>query len=149
MASPIGFEQWAVVEVMGHSVFAGKVTEQVVGGSTFIRVDVPAVDGAPEFYKLLGASSIFAITPCSEERARLAAQRIFASPLPVWIPTPTPALPSPAEVPDLSDYEFVEEPSMSAGEADLTTSEFDAAPADLTPIPAAAPAGFDDDDLPF
>ena len=37
------FECWAIVEVMGHSRYAGRVTEQAIGGCAFVRVDVPAV----------------------------------------------------------------------------------------------------------
>ncbi len=71
---------FAVVEVMGHNVFAGKISEHVLGGTAFIRVDVPAVPErkttqygyetthpeVPAFTKLIGAGSIYAITPCTE-----------------------------------------------------------------------------------
>lgn len=69
------FDCWAVVEVMGHQKYAGRVTEQAIGGCAFVRVDVPAVGKAAAFTKLLGQGSIFCITPCSEELAtRVAAQ---------------------------------------------------------------------------
>ena len=83
-------DTFAVVEVMGHNTFAGKVSEHVVGGTAFIRVDVPAISekleksyggqycypAVPAFTKLIGASSIYAITPCTEEVAlRMAARR--------------------------------------------------------------------------
>lgn len=69
------FDAWAIVEVMGHKQYAGHVTEQAIGGSSFIRVDVPEVickDGEklPPFTKLLGSGSIYAISPCTEETAR-------------------------------------------------------------------------------
>ena len=68
------FESWAIVEVMGHRQFAGLVTEQTIGGASFVCVDVPEVkaDGEdlPAFTKILGAGSIYAISPCSEETAR-------------------------------------------------------------------------------
>lgn len=64
------FESWAVVEVMGHRKFAGFVSEQAIGGASFVRVDVPAVGDLPAFTKLLGGGSIYAITPCTEETAR-------------------------------------------------------------------------------
>jgi len=37
------FESWAIVEVMGHRQFAGYVSEQAIGGASFVRVDVPEV----------------------------------------------------------------------------------------------------------
>jgi hypothetical protein len=73
------FEQWAIVEVMGHSRYAGLVTEQAIGGCNFLRVDVPEIEPSfqserrPAFTKLFGASSIFAITLVSEAVARQAA----------------------------------------------------------------------------
>lgn len=68
------FEAWAIVEVMGHRQFAGFVSEQSIGGASFVRVDVPELEAdgeaLPGFTKLLGAGSIYAISPCSEETAR-------------------------------------------------------------------------------
>ncbi len=40
------FDTWAVVEVMGHNTYAGRVTEQAIGGASFIRVDVPEIPAA-------------------------------------------------------------------------------------------------------
>lgn len=74
------FAEWAIVEVMGHSRYAGHVTSQAIGGASFIRVDVPAVEGRPAFTKLLGAASIFAITPCTEQTAREACKSFRARP---------------------------------------------------------------------
>ncbi len=84
-------ETWAVVEVMGHKRFAGFVTEQAIAGAAFVRVDVPEIPAdsksdraaLPAFTKLLGAPSIYAITPCTEETARAFAakmqERAFAT----------------------------------------------------------------------
>lgn len=68
------FETWAIVEVMGHKRFAGRVTEQEVGGASFVRVDVPKVGEREAFTKLFGASSIYCITPCDEETAHRCAE---------------------------------------------------------------------------
>ena len=67
-----GFEQFAIVELFGHNIIAGKVTEQVIGGQGFVRVDVPTVDDHEGFTKFYGAGAIYAITPC-DEKAMLAA----------------------------------------------------------------------------
>lgn len=77
------FEEWAVVEIMGHKKFAGKVTEQAVGGASFVRIDVPEIslpagDVLPAFTKLFGAASIYCISPCTEDTARLFAASIRA-----------------------------------------------------------------------
>jgi hypothetical protein len=92
------FDQWGVVEVMGHKKFAGHITEQVVAGSALVRVDVPEVvvvdynrverTFAP-FTKLVGVGSVYAITPTTEEIARAMAKEIAkydGDPLPVRIP---------------------------------------------------------------
>lgn len=78
------FTEWAIVEVMGHQTYAGFVQEQTIGGASFIRVDVPAVGEHQAFTKLLGSGSIYAITPVSEEVAKMRAQTLGRSPLSVW-----------------------------------------------------------------
>jgi len=75
------FEQWAIVEVMGHQRFAGRVTEEAVGGANFVRVDVPAIGDQPEFTKLFGPSSIYCITITSERVARAAAESMRVVPV--------------------------------------------------------------------
>lgn len=35
------FEHWCVVEIFGHTRIAGFVTEQTIGGQSFVRVGVP------------------------------------------------------------------------------------------------------------
>ena len=70
-----GFEQWAIVDVMGHQRYVGHVTEQVIAGCGFVRVDVPATSDQPAWTKLVGTGSIYAITPVSEEIARKMAER--------------------------------------------------------------------------
>lgn len=81
-----GFEQFAIVEIMGHQTYAGLVTEQVIGGSSFVRVDVPAIGEDPGFTKLFGASSIYCITPTSEEFARAVAARHKSKPVNLYMP---------------------------------------------------------------
>jgi hypothetical protein len=81
------FDTWAIVEAMGFKKYAGHVTTQELAGSSFIRVDVP-VTSIPAFSKLIGAGSIYMITPTDEETARKAAAVLARgdSPLPVYIP---------------------------------------------------------------
>lgn len=61
---------WAIVEVMGHKKFAGFVSEQVLGGASFVRIDIPPVKDQGEFSKLFSAGSIYCITPVLEDIAR-------------------------------------------------------------------------------
>ncbi len=92
-----GFDSWALVEVMGHKRYAGRVTEHVIAGQGFVRVDVPEVEQHGErfdaFTKLIGAASIYAITPVSEQIARGMAQVMRERPvheydLPKALPAP-------------------------------------------------------------
>ena len=80
------FEQWCIVEVMGRQVIAGRVTEQVIGGCPFIRVDVPENDNRPAFTRFYGQAAIYAMTPVSEEVALLALRRFEPEPVNVYIP---------------------------------------------------------------
>ena len=52
------FNHWAIVEVFGHNRFAGRVSEETVGGCSFVRVDIPKTDGGPAFTKLFGQGAI-------------------------------------------------------------------------------------------
>ncbi len=82
---------WAIVEVMGHSQYAGRVSEYTDLGVPLVRVEVPAVDGQAAFEKLLGAASIFRITPCTEEVARKAAASLRVRPLAIaYLPSVEP-----------------------------------------------------------
>lgn len=80
------FDCWCIVELFGHQRIAGRVTEQQIGGQSFIRIDVPECDGAPAFTKLFGPGAIYSITPCTEELAHKAARYCRAEPVTVYIP---------------------------------------------------------------
>jgi hypothetical protein len=46
------FEQYCILELFGHNKIAGLVTEQSLGGTNFIRVDVPMTSSQPGFTRL-------------------------------------------------------------------------------------------------
>ena len=103
---------WAIVEVMGHARYAGRVSEYSELGVPLVRVEVPALNDQPAFEKLLGASAIFRITPCTEEAATLAAKQFAVRPLSlVHLPSAAPSDPGPpgwlsdeAEPEDYEEY---------------------------------------------
>jgi hypothetical protein len=80
MSEAAGAELWAVVELMGHQRIAGRVSEHTLGG-TFVRVDVPAVDGRPAFTKLFGQGAIYGITFVDQDVALAAAERLRIVPV--------------------------------------------------------------------
>jgi len=78
------FDQWAIVELMGHQRIAGRVSEETIGGTSFLRVDVPKLEDLPAFTKFYGSSAIYAMTPVSEEVARATAMQIRERPVNVY-----------------------------------------------------------------
>lgn len=67
----MGFEEtWAIVDLFGHQRLAGLVSEATIGGGSFIRVDVPAVDGQEPFTRYFGGAAIYSISPCTEVVAK-------------------------------------------------------------------------------
>lgn len=80
-SSVAGFDEWAIVDVMGHQRYVGKVSEQVIAGQGFVRVDVPKTDKVQAWTKLIGTGSIYAITPVSEEIAKAMANRNQSEPI--------------------------------------------------------------------
>jgi len=77
----VKFESWAVVELFGHNVLAGKVTEQVIAGQSFVRIEVPKTSKCPQFTKYQLPTSIYGITPVEEDYATRMAERISAVPV--------------------------------------------------------------------
>jgi hypothetical protein len=61
------FDVWAIVELFGHQKIAGRVTEQVIAGQGFVRVDVPAHGEKEGFTRLFGAGAIYSIIPTTQE----------------------------------------------------------------------------------
>lgn len=99
------FDQWCLVELFGHTRIAGRVTEQTVGGCSFVRVDVPAVDDQPAFTKLYGNAAIYAISPVTEEIAIAAAKSYRVVPVAPYDIPELRALRSQAAIPFNDDEE--------------------------------------------
>lgn len=111
MAAESGFDHWAVVELFGHQQLAGRVTEQSIGGAAFLRVDVPEQPARPKVHawdedqpsipaytRYFSGGAIYALNPCTEEVAKLAAERMRARPpLPFGMSRPALAAPGPDE----------------------------------------------------
>ena len=87
------FEGYAVIELFGHNIIAGYVSEESIGGASFVRVDVPPVDDRPGYTKFFGGAAIYAITPTDEETTQMAAERLLVRPVKTWV------VPNPEELP--------------------------------------------------
>lgn len=78
------FELWCLVELFGHNKIAGLVTEQTIGGSSFIRVDVPAVGETQPFTRFFNGTAIYALNPMEEDTCKAIAERLQAKPIDSW-----------------------------------------------------------------
>jgi hypothetical protein len=77
------FEQWAILELMGHRRLAGKVTDAEIGGGAFIRIDIPMRNGenSTQFYS---PGAVYCITPTTEEIACKMAMTYQPEPVNRW-----------------------------------------------------------------
>lgn len=123
------FDGWCVLELMGHVRLAGRVTEEEHFGQKLGRIEVPrppdpacvacrgkgVVDGiaAPHpclmcsdrfVTQFFGGSSVYRLTPVSEEVARSVAARSQPEPVHQW-ELPKKALPGPVYDPQEEEIE--------------------------------------------
>lgn len=78
------FEGWCILELMGHRRLAGMVQEVEIAGAGFLRIDIPATPrtgAATQFYP---PSSVYALTPTSEEIVRRVAAHEAYEPVSRW-----------------------------------------------------------------
>src|SRR3990167_3951700 len=73
------FEAWGIVDLFGHTRLAGRISEQTIGGETFIRVDVPNCEGFHT--RLFGKGAIYCMSLTDEAIARNTAKRSEARPV--------------------------------------------------------------------
>lgn len=61
---------WFYVEIFGHTVVCGRITTRKFGTAVMFQIDIP--DGDQEFShsQLLNPSSVFSMTPTTEEYCR-------------------------------------------------------------------------------
>ena len=113
---------WAIVELMGRNVIAGRVDEIKLGANVGFRVISPVGEGE-EWITDLASQAVYAITPCTEEVARQVASQYKP---PMWM-------------------EFVERPRYHSERMERARAEAQAVKQDLE----EAMRDFPPDDLPF
>lgn len=80
------FETWGIVDLFGHQRIAGWITEQTIGGETFIRVDVPI--GDEDFHtRVFGKGAIYGMSFTDETIAREHAKATRATARPISLYT--------------------------------------------------------------
>ena len=101
------FKGWAVVEIMGHNKEIGYVTTEYFGGPALFRVDQPPLpareieldrpqwvgetyclagskiqrEALPGKTAYVGSTSVFRMTPCTEETAIRAIEQMIPAPI--------------------------------------------------------------------
>ncbi len=107
------FELYAIVELFGHNIVAGLVSEQTIGGQSFVRVDVPATERQEAFTKFYGGGAIYAITPCDEATMRQAVAELHPRPIETYrLSLPVPSQ-QPDDNPGVEDDDYQYDPEES------------------------------------
>ena len=78
------FEEWAILELMGHRRLAGLVKEQTIGSASFIRIDVPDGKGGFSATQFYNPAAVYCMTPTSKETAEKVAARNRPEPVSRW-----------------------------------------------------------------
>lgn len=79
-----GFDEWAIVEMLGHRQIAGHVREVQIAGAGFLRVDIPAGDGTTAATQYISPASVYAVHPVDEQTAQLVADNHDQAPMNIW-----------------------------------------------------------------
>lgn len=94
----VGFDMWAVLELMGHRRIGAKVTEQTIAGAGFLRVDVYGLDGDnPVLTQFYPPAAVYCITPTTERLARRMGEHVQPAPVSRY------ELPAPESTEDCDD----------------------------------------------
>ena len=85
------FEGWVILEQLGHKRLGGYVREETVAGQGFLRIEIPDEGEKIQATQYINPSTIYAITPTTEEMARAVALRNKPQPVQRWeLPAPDP-----------------------------------------------------------
>lgn len=106
--TPPGFQQWCVVELFGHQRFAGLLT-QADWPPGFGRLDIPATPGHDAVTQLVNPSSIYRLTPTTQEIATAVAASCRPEPVHRWeleSAAPVSAAPAPPDAWGTADDPF-------------------------------------------
>lgn len=77
------FDGFAIIEFMGHRKRAGKVSTAEIGGTFVFRVETATPDGE-KLTEVYNASSLYCLTPVTEQVATIVARSINPAPITAW-----------------------------------------------------------------
>jgi hypothetical protein len=75
------FEEYCILELMGHGRAAGLVKEVNIAGQGFLRIDVPDADGNTQVTQFLNPTSIYRMTPVEKAIAVEIVSRLHNPPV--------------------------------------------------------------------
>lgn len=75
------FDHWCILELMGHRKVGARVTEETIGGAALLRLEIPS---DPPVTQYINASSIYCMTPTTEDIVRRFASRMTPTPVHEW-----------------------------------------------------------------
>lgn len=78
------FAGWVILELLGHRRLAGWMQEVQIAGAGFLRIDVPTGTEDGAMSQMYPPSSVYAITPTTEEIARAVAKGCQPEPVHPW-----------------------------------------------------------------
>ncbi len=79
-----GFSEWCIIELMGHRRLAGLLSEALIAGAPFLRLDIPETKASKPVTQFYSPSAVYCITPTSEELARATAEVSQTAPVARW-----------------------------------------------------------------
>lgn len=95
------FNEWCILELMGHRRLYGRVTEQELGGTNMLRVDIFGTGSEALATQFYSAAAVYCITPTTEEICRVMGGSARPEPVKRWE--------MPSEFAHLSDEELTAE----------------------------------------
>jgi len=78
------FDEWCIVELLGHRRLAGRIREVQVAGHGFLRLDIPEAGADPARTQFVAPGSVYALHPVDEATARAAAASWRPAPVQRW-----------------------------------------------------------------
>lgn len=96
-ATPPAFDEWCIVELLGHRRLAGRLREQTLAGAGFLRLDEPG--GRTQ---LVSPGSVYAIHPTTREVVHALAEKWRTEPVQRW-ELPAGVVQVPDDLSDLDD----------------------------------------------
>lgn len=78
------FDEWCIVELLGHRRLAGRVREVQLAGAGFLRLDIPATATHGEQTQFVSPGSVYALHPTTEAIATAVAARCRNEPAHRW-----------------------------------------------------------------